>query len=119
MEESKILLGDFIPVNQRPDIQVDSNIKRDFSTKKLIAAEKRALDLVDDLPNSRTGIKTLVEGYFSGDEFKEEMTFGLGIYGKKRQITLSVSFVEEKPVFRLTSVSRPDFGLNSKTSVVE
>lgn len=119
MSKPNILLQDFIPANQRPDIQVDSHLRRDFSSKKLIAAEERALSLLDDLSNSRTGIKVLVEGYFGEDKFKEEMTFGLNIFGKHKQISLLVTFSKEKPIFKLISVSKPDFGLNSTLKVVE
>lgn len=115
---SKILLQDFIPTNQRPDIIVDPHLKRDFSESKLVSAEERALSLVDDLPNSRTGIKVQVEGYFQ-KEFKDTMSFGLGIFGKKKQLSLIVSFSGEKPVFKLMSIARPDFGLNSTVKKVE
>ncbi len=101
------VLDGYIVASDRPVINVDAALKRDFSREKLIEAERLAKELVDDLANSKSGISFQVKRLF-GFEVGDSVSFGLGLFGGKRQITLVVRFSGNVPVYRLTAGVIPD-----------
>lgn len=106
------ILDGYIEASKRPTIMVDAGLKKNFSKDKLMMAEKNAIELVNDLPNSRTGIKILIEERFGKEFFKEKMSFGLDVFGKKHELSLIVTFTGNTPNYKLSAIPNPDFTQN-------
>lgn len=102
------MLDDLVPVHQRRVFIVDTNLKRDFSGNKLEIAKGRAFELISELPFSKKAIALYLKNTF-GFELKDSVSFGLGVHGKKRELSLVVTFDDNTPVYRLSSSSDPDF----------
>lgn len=107
------ILDGYIKASEHPTILVDASLKKNFSSDKLLAAEKRAKELVNELPYNKKEISLYLKKAFDF-ELKEWISFSLGIRGKKREISLIVTFVDDTPIYKISAISGPDFVMAEK-----
>ncbi len=105
-------LDTFVRCSERPGIAIDAALKRDFMGDKILIAEKKARELVDELPCSKKAISLFLDRVFDF-ELQDCVSFSLGIHGRKREICLMVTFSGNTPIYRVSAISNPDFRPNN------
>jgi len=102
------MLDDLVCASERRMYQVDASLKRDFNEEKVELAKERATELVNELPYSKKAIAVYFRRVF-GYVVKDGFSVGLGVHGRRREISLIITFNDNVPSYRLSSVINPDF----------